>query len=59
MGRGETEGVSLFSQLERTPQLGNLARDGYIESTRCCVQARFLCMEREHEITLRFKGTQG
>jgi hypothetical protein len=37
----------------------NLARDGYIESTRCSAvskQARFLGMERARTISLRFKG---
>jgi hypothetical protein len=32
-----------------------LARDGYIDSTRCCVQARFLGIERER--TISFLGT--
>jgi hypothetical protein len=38
---GEIARISLPSQLERT-------REGYIESTCCCVQARFLGMETKN-----------
>jgi hypothetical protein len=47
--RGNSENVSALSA---TP---NLARDGYIESTCYCVQARFLGMEANVLFSLLWK----